>query len=115
MARIFSHAYMFGFLASCPIAKLTFSVVDPENRGNSISPFFDAKKKLPELFGEKIYISREDVSAKINSLNLAVEEVLQEKLGTEFENIYAYAESVPAYEVSPELLEIGRASCRERV
>lgn len=104
MARIFSHAYMFGFLASCPIAKLTFSVVDPENRGNSISPFFDAKKKLPELFGEKIYISREDVSAKINSLNLAVEEVLQEKLGTEFENIYAYAESVPAYEVSPELL-----------
>lgn len=104
MARIFSHAYMFGFLASCPIAKLTFSIVDPENRGNSISPFFDAKKKLPELFGEKIYISREDVSAKINSLNLAVEEVLQEKLGTEFENIYAYAESVPTYEVSPELL-----------
>lgn len=104
MARVFSHAYMFGFLASCPIAKLTFSIIDPENRGNSISPFFDAKKKLPELFGEKIYISREDVSAKINSLNLAVEEVLQEKLGTEFENIYAYAEAVPAYEVSPELL-----------
>lgn len=104
MARIFSHAYMFGFLASCPIAKLTFSVVDSENRGNSISSFFDAKKKLPELFGDKIYISREDVSAKINSLNLAVEEVLQEKLGTEFENIYAYAKSVPVYEVSPELL-----------
>lgn len=104
MARIFSHAYMFGFLASCPIAKLTFSVVDPENRGNSISPFFDAKKKLPELFGEKIYIGREDVSEKINSLNLAVEEVLQEKLGTEFDNIYAYAASVTTYEVSPELL-----------
>lgn len=104
MTRTLSHSYMFGFLASCPIAKLTFSVVDPENRGNSISPFFDAKKKLPELFGEKIYISREDISAKINSLNLTVEEVLQEKLGTEFENIYAYAETVPTYEVSPELL-----------
>ena len=104
MARVFSHAYMFGFLASCPIAKLKFSIVDPENRGNSIYPFFDAKRKLPELFGEKIYISRENVSTKINSLNLAVEEILQEKLGTEFENIYTYAESVPAYEVSPELL-----------
>lgn len=104
MAKVFSHAYMFGLLASCPIARLTFSVVDLENRGNSISPFFDAKKKLPELFGEKIYISREDVSAKINSLNLAVEEVLQEKLGTEFDNIYDYAESVSTYEVSPELL-----------
>lgn len=103
MARIFSHAYMFGFLASCPIAKLIFSVVDPENRGNSISPFFDVKKKLPELFGKKIYISREDISAKINSLNLTVEEVLQERLGTEFENIYAYAEAVPTYEVLPEL------------
>ena len=104
ISRSFSHALMFGFLASCPIAKLTFSIVDSENRGNSIAPFFDAKKKLPDLFGEKIYISRDDIFAKINFLSLKIEEILQEKLGTEFQNIYEYAEATPNYEINPELL-----------
>lgn len=104
MGKDFSHALMFGFLSSCPVAMLVFSIVDPENRGNSIAPFFDAKKKLPELFGEKINITREDITAKISSLNQNVEEILQEKLGTEYNNIYEYAERSANYEVVPELL-----------
>ena len=51
--QAFSHAVMFSVLSSCSVAKLTFSIVDPENRGNSVAPYFDAKKKLPELFGEQ--------------------------------------------------------------
>ena len=102
--KLFSHAYMFGHLSTCPIAKLTFSIFDPENRGNSVAPFFDAKKKLPELFGEKIYISREEISAKFNSLNLRVEEILQDKLGTTYDNIYDYAKETENYDVTPEML-----------
>lgn len=104
--RAFSHAYMFGFLSSCPVAGLTFSIIDPENRGNSIAPFFDAKKKLPKLFGEKVYVSREDIISKINSLNQQIEETLQERLGTEFENIYVYSENTHSFTAEPELLVI---------
>lgn len=52
-AKQLSHAWMFGVLASSPVAKLEITVIDPENRGTSVGPFFDARKRLPELFGEK--------------------------------------------------------------
>ena len=104
--KAFSHAMMFGFLSSCPIAKLTYSVIDPENRGTSISPYFDAKKKLPDLFGEKIYITRDEIFAKMNALGQVVEDVLQNRLGTEFDTIYDYAQAREDYEVTPELLVV---------
>ena len=47
--QTFTHSIMYGLLSSCPVEKLTYTIVDPENRGNSISPFFDAKKKLLSL------------------------------------------------------------------
>lgn len=106
IGKSFSHAYMFGHLSTCPIARVKFSVFDPENRGNSVAPFFDAKKKLPELFGEKIYISREEISTKFNSLNQQVEEILQDKLGTSYESIYNYAKETEHFNVSPEVLVI---------
>lgn len=98
------HSVMFGMLSSCPVAKLTYTVVDPENRGNSIAPFFDAKKKLPELFGEKIYITRDEVSHKIGELNERIGEILQERLGTRYETVFDYANDNPDYNACAELL-----------
>ena len=95
---------MFSVLSACPVAKLTFSIVDPENRGNSVAPYFDAKKKLPELFGEQILIEREQILQKINLLNAKIEDILQDKLGTRFDTIYDYAEENPSYDVTSELL-----------
>lgn len=100
----FSQAVMFSFLSACPVSKLTFAVVDPENRGNSVAPYFDAKKKLPELFGEQIIISREDIQEKIDRLNNRIEDILQDKLGTRYETIYDYARENPSYDVNSELL-----------
>lgn len=74
--QAFTHSIMYGLLSSCPVEKLTYTIVDPENRGNSIAPFFDAKKKLPELFGEKIYISKDEVAAKVSKLNEKIENML---------------------------------------
>ncbi|MCD8361501.1 MAG: cell division protein FtsK, partial [Lachnospiraceae bacterium] len=101
--QAFSHSIMFSVLSACPVAKLAFSIVDPENRGNSVAPYFDAKKKLPELFGEQIIIDREHILEKINSLNDRIEDILQDKLGTRFDTIYDYAEENPSYEISSEL------------
>lgn len=100
----FSHAIMFSALSACPVAKLVFSIVDPENRGNSIAPYFDAKKKLPELFGERIIIDREQILEKINLLNAKIEDILQDKLGTRFDTIYDYAKENPSYDINSELL-----------
>ena len=100
----FTHALMFGFLSSFPVSRLTYSVVDPENRGNSIFPFFDAKKKLPELFGEKIYVNSEDISTKIAKLNEKIETILQERLGTQYETVFDYERENPDCTAHAELL-----------
>ena len=102
--QAFSHSIMFGALSACPVAKLSFSIVDPENRGNSVAPYFDAKKKLPELFGEQIIIEREQILEKINLLNAKIEDILQDKLGTRFDTIYDYAKENPSYDINSELL-----------
>ena len=68
-AKQLSHAWMFGVLASSPVAKLEIMVIDPENRGTSVGPFFDARKRLPELFGEKICFTAEDIAAQLALLN----------------------------------------------
>lgn len=100
----FIHSVMYGLLSACPVARLTFRVVDPENRGNSISPFFDAKKKLPELFGEKIIINKDDVASEVGRLNEKIENILQDKLGNQYESIFDYARDHEDYFVNAELL-----------
>lgn len=85
--QMFIHSIMYGFLSSVPVSRLTYSVVDPENRGNSISPYFDAKKKLQDLFGDRIYINKEDVSLKIAQLNDYIETTLQDKLKYSFPSL----------------------------
>lgn len=102
--QAFSHSIMFSALSACPVAKLAFSIVDPENRGNSVAPYFGAKKKLPELFGEQIIIEREQILEKINLLNARIEDILQDKLGTRFDTIYDYAKENPSYDINSELL-----------
>lgn len=98
------HSMMYSFLSSCPVEKLTYTIVDPENRGNSISPFFDAKKKLPELFGERIYISKDEVVEKVRKLNEKIENILQDKLGNQYENIFDYARNTPDYTLNVEMV-----------
>lgn len=102
--QAFTHSIMYGLLSSCPVERMTYTIVDPENRGNSISPFFDAKKKLPELFGERIYISKEEVSARIGGLNEKIENVLQDRLGNQYDTIFDYAADTPDYDLNVELL-----------
>lgn len=104
IVQSFTHSIMYGLLSSCPVEKLTYTIVDPENRGNSISPFFDAKKKLPELFGERIYISKDEVAAKVGKLNEKIENILQERLGNQYETIFEYASNTPDYDLNIELV-----------
>lgn len=100
----FTHSIMYGFLSAIPVSRVTFSIVDPENRGNSISPFFDAKKKLQDLFGERIYINKEDVSVKVTQLNEYIETTLQDKLGNQYATIFDYEREHTEFEAPVELV-----------
>ena len=94
-AKQLSHAWMFGVLASSPVAKLEITVIDPENRGTSVGPFFDARKRLPELFGEKICFTAEDIATQLALLNEEIETTLMDKLGTEYDSIFDYSREHP--------------------
>ena len=102
--QMFIHSIMYGFLSSVPVSRLTYSVVDPENRGNSISPYFDAKKKLQDLFGDRIYINKEDVSLKIAQLNDYIETTLQDKLGNQYLTIFDYERDHSEFTFNVELM-----------
>lgn len=102
--QMFTHSIMFGFLSTIPVSKISYSIVDPENRGNSIFPFFDAKKKLPDLFGDKIFITKDDVIVKISQLNEKIESILQETLGNQYDTIFDFAMNNHDFDVNLELL-----------
>lgn len=102
----FTHSVMFGMLSSLPVASLTYDIIDPENRGSSVFPFFDAKKKLPDLFGDGFYVTKETISKSISKLNETVEYVLQEKLGNEYGNIYGYSKDHEDAQAESHLLVI---------
>ncbi|MBE6612156.1 MAG: cell division protein FtsK [Ruminococcaceae bacterium] len=102
--QLFTHSVMYGMLCACPVGQLTFAIVDPENRGSSISPFFDARKKLPELFGERIFVSRDEITAKLAALIGRIEDMLQNRLGNQYDTVYDYAAAANGYKPAAELL-----------
>ncbi len=97
---------MFSFLSTVPVMNLTFSVIDCENHGNSVSTYFDAKKKLPELFEDKFYTSLDSAIKKIYSLNEKVDYISQDILGTEYKNIFEYKSENKDYNYKIEILTI---------
>ena len=86
------HSIMFSFLSLLPVTKIRYAIIDPENRGNSIAPFFEARKKISELFDKKIFVTKEDIFSKISKINEFIEDVTLDKLGTQYENIFEYSQ-----------------------
>lgn len=97
---------MFSFLSSVRVSQLRLSVIDCENHGNNVEPFFDAKRKMPSLFDDKFYTTYEDATEKIKSLSEEVERILQNQLGTQYASIFEYAKNNPDIECEVELLTL---------
>lgn len=100
------HGIMFSFLSSVQVSKLKLSVIDCQNHGNSAAPYFDAKKKMPELFDGQFYTNQEAAAAKIRALNEDVERISQDVLGTQYSSVFGYAKENPNSECCVELLTI---------
>lgn len=90
-----THSLMFGFLSSAPVSKVQFCVCDAENRGNSIIPFLELKKKVPDMFFGKAFTTQEDIHQKLYQLSNYIDDFIQNKLGNKYENIFEYNEGNP--------------------
>lgn len=88
------------------VSKLKLSVIDCENHGNSAAPYFDARKKMPELFDGQFYTNYEAAAAKIRALNEEVERISQDVLGTQYASVFGYAKDNPNSECRVELLTV---------
>ncbi len=90
-----THSLMFGFLSSAPIAKVQFCVCDAENRGNSIIPFLELKKKVPDMFFGKAFTTQEEIHERLYQLSNYIDDFIQNKLGNKYDNIFEYNEGNP--------------------
>lgn len=105
-AEDFALSVMHDFLVHCPVGGLKFLVVDPENHGNSIAPFYDARKRLPELFPTETCTRNDQVVDLLYSLNDHIQDTLQNRLGTEYESVFDLARKNPSYRPEVQLLVI---------
>lgn len=88
---------MFSFLSHTPVDQIRYIIIDPVSRGSSIRRYFDARKKLPEIFGDRIYINSSDVDDQLEELNDYIDQIMQDVLGTHFSTVFEYAENDPNY------------------
>ncbi|MBQ7642927.1 MAG: cell division protein FtsK, partial [Clostridia bacterium] len=90
-----THSLMFGFLSFSPVSKVNFCVCDVENRGNSIIPFLELKKKVPDMFFGKAFTTQDEIHERLYQLSNYIDDVIQNKLGNKYENIFEYNEGNP--------------------
>ena len=97
---------IYSFLSSAPVSKLHINVIDCENHGNSVAAFYEVKRKMPELFGEKIHTDNQDAAELIRRLNDKTEFISQNLLGTQFSSIFSYSQNNSDADFAVELLTI---------
>ncbi len=90
-----THSLMFGFLSSAPVSKVQFCVCDAENRGNSIIPFLELKKRVPDMFFGKAFTTQEEIHERMYQLSNYIDDFIQNKLGNKYDNIFEYNEGNP--------------------
>lgn len=86
----FVDSYIFSYLSQVEVGKLRISIADCENKGMSAETYLDMKSKIPDLFGGQIITNEYDLSERLRELNSKMQMIMQEKLRTEYSDIYDY-------------------------
>lgn len=89
------HHFMWRMLSSFPVSKLHFSVISCENSLNSIAPFGELLKKVPDIFDDGICSNMDQVTDKLQRINQFIEDAMQNKLGHQFKNLIEYNTATP--------------------
>lgn len=87
---------MQSFIATVPVAHLTFDVIDTGSQGKNMVAFEDFNKKLPDLFNGGIITSKEEIEEKLEKLNVYIKDGLSVKFNEVSHNTHnAIANSKP--------------------
>lgn len=100
----FSHHVIWSLLSFLPVGKVNVCVFDGKQRGNSMIPFLDFRKRCPDVFDEKIYTSQEDMYERLRRLNGQIDEFIQDKLGNRYQDFLEYNRNTPSRQEPATLL-----------
>ena len=89
------HHIMWRMLSSFPVSKLHFSVISCENSLNSIIPFGQLIRELPDMFEGGICSNTDQVADRLQQISQSIEDTLQNKLGSQFRNMIEYNIATP--------------------
>lgn len=104
MAQDYVCRLMLDTMSCVSAGNLVFTIVDPIKKGNSITAFSELRSLIPDLFGEKIYCEKEDISQRIRRISKYIDHTIAEKLGNTYSTVYEYEAAHPDYRVQTELL-----------
>lgn len=92
----FSHHVIWSFLSALPVTNVNTVIFDPDKKGGSIVPFLEFKKRCPDVFDEGIYTDSDSIYERLLKLDQHIKELIQEKLGTQYSNLFDYNKKTQA-------------------
>ena len=83
------HAIMYAMLKNQPASKQQFVLSDPEGRSRGFDLYLDFAKQYPDIFGERILTTKEQIKFAIKELSRYVDDIGQTKL-VGYRDIFEY-------------------------
>ncbi len=88
------HTVMYALLKNQPASKQQFILSDPEGRSRGFDLYLDFAKQYPDVFGERILTTKEQIKYALKELSQYVDDVGQTKL-VGYRDIFEYNTDVP--------------------
>ena len=101
----FTYDVIWNFLDSMPMAKLNICIFDSEQKGKSVLPFSDFRKRCPGIFGKKIYTNTDEMYEQLRALNEKMNDFIQKKSG-KYKDFLEYNQNVKESSEAATLLVI---------
>lgn len=88
------NSIMYSLMINQPASRQTFILSDPEGRAKGFSTYLDFAKSFPDIFGDKILTTKDQIKSSLRELSGFVDEIGQTKL-VGYRDIFDYNNKVP--------------------
>lgn len=88
------HSIMYSMMKNQPASKQCFYLYDPEGRSRGFDMFLNFVKSFPDIMGDKVLTTQQQIRTQIEQLSSYVDEIGQTKLAT-YSDIFEYNAEVP--------------------
>ncbi len=88
------HSVIFSLIKNQPASRQRFILSDPEGRSRGFDKYLNFAKQYPDIFGEKIITTKEQIKHKLHTLSEYVDNIGQTKF-VGYRDIFDYNSKVP--------------------